>query len=127
MQGMPYYVVDYVLVHELAHLLVEGHGPDFEALMDRYDRLVEARSFLSGVDFATHHGLAPEADQADDVDGPEQADEGTSRGDDKGSDTSEAATDTVALNPPAPPTRSTSPTPNSRMRRMRARQKDTLW
>lgn len=29
LQGMPEYVVDYVLVHELAHLLVPGHGPRF--------------------------------------------------------------------------------------------------
>lgn len=27
LQGMPEYVVDYVLLHELAHLLVPGHGP----------------------------------------------------------------------------------------------------
>ncbi len=27
LQGMPEYVVDYVLCHELAHLLVPGHGP----------------------------------------------------------------------------------------------------
>ena len=127
MQGMPDYVVDYVLVHELVHLLVEGHGPDFEALMERYDRLTQARSFLSGVDFATHHGLVADADRADDVDGPEQADEGTPRDDDEGSDTSDAETDTLVLNPPAPPTRSTTPTPNSRMRRMRDRPKDTLW
>jgi len=127
LQDMPDYVIDYVLVHELVHLLVEGHGPDFEALMKRYDRLVEARSFLSGVDFATHQGLVPEGDRVDDVDGLDQADDGTPRDDDKGSDTSDAATDTVVLNPPAPPTRSTSPSPSSRMRRMRARQKDTLW
>ena len=36
LQGMPPWVVDYVLVHELAHLLVPGHGPDFWAVVDRF-------------------------------------------------------------------------------------------
>ena len=27
--------LEYVVVHELCHLLVRGHGPDFHALMDR--------------------------------------------------------------------------------------------
>ena len=27
--------LEYVVVHELCHLLVHGHGPDFHALMDR--------------------------------------------------------------------------------------------
>ncbi len=34
LQGMPEYVVDYVLLHELAHLLVPGHGPRFWRLLD---------------------------------------------------------------------------------------------
>ena len=28
--------LEYVVVHELCHLLVRGHGPDFHALMDRF-------------------------------------------------------------------------------------------
>ena len=32
LQGMPAWVIDYVLLHELAHLLVPGHGPEFWAL-----------------------------------------------------------------------------------------------
>ena len=47
--GMPDYVVDYVLLHELAHLLEPGHGPEFWALLDRYDKLERARGFLEGV------------------------------------------------------------------------------
>ena len=27
--------LEYVVVHELCHLLVPGHGPDFHAIMDR--------------------------------------------------------------------------------------------
>jgi len=46
---MPEYVVDYVLVHELAHLLEHGHGPAFWALVDRYPRTERARGFLDGI------------------------------------------------------------------------------
>ena len=58
--AMPEYVVDYVLVHELVHLLVSDHGPAFEAWMAHYPRLDEARAFLAGVDHATGHGLGSE-------------------------------------------------------------------
>ncbi len=69
--AMPEYVVDYVLVHELVHLLVSDHGPAFEAWMAHYPRLDEARAFLAGVDHATGHGLGAEPDDGgDDVAGP---------------------------------------------------------
>ena len=47
--GMPDYVVDYVLLHELAHLLVPGHGREFWALLSGYPRLERARGYLEGV------------------------------------------------------------------------------
>ena len=47
--GMPGYVVDYVLLHELAHLLVPGHGAQFWGLLAGYDRLERARGYLDGV------------------------------------------------------------------------------
>jgi predicted metal-dependent hydrolase len=46
LQGMPDYVVDYVLLHELAHLLVPGHGPAFWARLAGYERLERARGYL---------------------------------------------------------------------------------
>ncbi|WP_381794322.1 M48 family metallopeptidase [Streptomyces niveus] len=49
LQGMPEYVVDYVLVHELAHLLVPGHGPSFWKLLEAYPRTERARGYLEGV------------------------------------------------------------------------------
>ncbi|NGO67394.1 M48 family metallopeptidase [Streptomyces sp. SB3404] len=49
LQGMPEYVVDYVLLHELAHLLVPGHGPAFWQLLEGYPRTERARGFLEGV------------------------------------------------------------------------------
>lgn len=49
LQGMPSWVVDYVLVHELCHLVVRGHGPDFWELVRRYPRAERARGYLEGV------------------------------------------------------------------------------
>ncbi|WP_395508819.1 M48 family metallopeptidase [Streptomyces racemochromogenes] len=49
LQGMPDYVVDYVLLHELAHLLVPGHGPRFWELLEAYPKTERARGFLEGV------------------------------------------------------------------------------
>ena len=54
LQGMPAWVVDYVLVHELAHLLQPGHDPAFWALVGRYPRTERARGFLEGVALAAH-------------------------------------------------------------------------
>jgi len=42
----PVWVLDYVIVHELAHLREAGHGPRFQALVDRYPRAERARGFL---------------------------------------------------------------------------------
>lgn len=52
LQGMPSWVIDYVLVHELAHLLVPGHGPEFWLWVDRFPRTERARGYLEGVSAA---------------------------------------------------------------------------
>ena len=46
MQGFPAWVVDYVLVHELAHLRYNGHGPRFWSLVNRYPLTERARGYL---------------------------------------------------------------------------------
>ncbi|WP_125609720.1 M48 family metallopeptidase [Specibacter cremeus] len=55
---MPDYVLDYVLLHELAHLIVAGHGKDFWALLAGYPQLERARGFLDGAAFAAQRGVA---------------------------------------------------------------------
>ncbi|MFJ6721429.1 M48 family metallopeptidase [Streptomyces sp. NPDC091259] len=49
LRGMPEYVVDYVLLHELAHLLVPAHGPRFWRLLEAYPKTERARGYLEGV------------------------------------------------------------------------------
>lgn len=62
LQGMPTWVVDYVIVHELTHLLVPSHGPDFWALVAAYPKAERARGYLDGVAAATGLDLADDAD-----------------------------------------------------------------
>jgi predicted metal-dependent hydrolase len=49
LQEMPGWVIDYVLLHELAHLVVPHHNADFWTLVARYPRAERARGYLEGV------------------------------------------------------------------------------
>lgn len=72
-RGMPGWVLDYVLLHELAHLLCAGHGPEFWALLGGYPRTERARGFLDGFSFASDVGPG-EGDAEDAEDADAQAD-----------------------------------------------------
>ena len=61
LREFPPWVIDYVVLHELVHLLVPGHGADFWALVARYDRTERARGFLDGHTVATRSGVDPES------------------------------------------------------------------
>jgi predicted metal-dependent hydrolase len=67
LRGFPPYVLDYVLVHELAHLLVADHSSAFWELVARYPLAERARGFLDGVTYA--NGV-PMPEMAGDVDDP---------------------------------------------------------
>ncbi len=44
--AFPTWVLDYVLVHELAHLVHADHGPEFQAIVTRYPMAERATGFL---------------------------------------------------------------------------------
>lgn len=48
----PQYVIDAVVVHELAHLLQAHHGPEFRSLIARFPDNARADAFLAGMSFA---------------------------------------------------------------------------
>ncbi len=50
--GAPEYVINCVLLHELIHLRIPGHGADFYEYLARYPELARAEAFLEGFEAA---------------------------------------------------------------------------
>lgn len=58
--SVPAFVLDYLLMHELAHLEVAGHGRRFWELVGRYPRTERARGYLMALDsLESRPGPAP--------------------------------------------------------------------
>ena len=60
LRGMPSWVVDYVLLHELTHLLENGHTPAFWRMVDQHPKAERAKGFLEGFALAASWDLPPE-------------------------------------------------------------------
>lgn len=50
----PAWVVDSVMVHELAHLIEPSHSPRFKELVGRFERSRDAKLFLDGYSLGLH-------------------------------------------------------------------------
>jgi predicted metal-dependent hydrolase len=59
LRGMPGWVIDYVLLHELAHLLEPSHNARFWGLLEPYSKLERARGYLEGVAAAAELDMEP--------------------------------------------------------------------
>ena len=78
--SVPLWVLDYVLVHELAHLVHADHGAEFWTVVARYPKVARAQGFLEGLTWTAHR------------DGPESAG-GTNRTGENGPDGEDDADD----------------------------------
>lgn len=65
LQKMPAWVIDYVLVHELAHLIEPGHSAEFWGWVDRYPRAERAKGYLAGWSAAAQLDLPEGYDPVD--------------------------------------------------------------
>ncbi|WP_409483597.1 M48 family metallopeptidase [Arsenicicoccus dermatophilus] len=60
--ALPLWVQDYVILHELAHLLQPGHGPDFWTLLRSYPKLERAKGYLEGYAHARQAEPVPDGE-----------------------------------------------------------------
>ncbi len=65
LRDVPSWVLDYVLVHELTHLLVPGHGADFWKWVNRYPKTERAVGYLEGLSAAANLDLSMDGDPVD--------------------------------------------------------------
>ena len=63
----PRYALDYILLHELVHLIVAGHGPDFKAMLAVYPELERAEGYLEGRQIRLEEDLVEPIESAEQV------------------------------------------------------------
>lgn len=66
LRDAPAWVLDYVLVHELAHLKIAGHNTEFWGLVQRYPKTERAIGYLEGLTAAAGWGADTHSPNADD-------------------------------------------------------------
>ncbi|WP_089303140.1 M48 family metallopeptidase [Haloechinothrix alba] len=64
LRDVPAWVLDYVLVHELAHLRVSAHDAEFWALCGRYPKTERAIGYLEGLSAAAGLGITGVDDES---------------------------------------------------------------
>lgn len=47
----PFWVIDYLVLHELVHFLAPGHGKKFWQIVNQFPRTEKAKGFLQGLKF----------------------------------------------------------------------------
>jgi predicted metal-dependent hydrolase len=57
LQAMPTWVIDYVLLHELAHLIEPNHDARFWGWVDRFPKAERAKGYLEGIAAAANLDL----------------------------------------------------------------------
>ncbi len=57
--SVPNFVLDYVIIHELSHLDERGHGPAFQALIDRYPLTERATGYLMALGLHESSDIEP--------------------------------------------------------------------
>lgn len=65
LQGMPSWVLDYVIVHELAHLFEPHHNEAFWGWVDKYPQAERAKGYLLGWSAASQVDAPPGHDGVD--------------------------------------------------------------